>query len=66
VKGTARSWPLTKCIAVNVRVFTIDTVNLGGGREQAKGRSGLVPERMLSWYPNSTLHCTLLMQASKY
>jgi hypothetical protein len=26
----------------------------------------LVPERMLSWYPNSTLHCMLLMQPSKY
>jgi hypothetical protein len=24
----------------------------------------LVPERMLSWYPNSTLHCMLLMQPS--
>jgi hypothetical protein len=26
----------------------------------------LVPEQMLSWYPNSTLHCMLLMEPSKY
>jgi hypothetical protein len=26
----------------------------------------LIPEQMLSWYPNSTLHCMLLMQPSKY
>jgi hypothetical protein len=26
----------------------------------------LVSERVLSWYPNSTLHCMLLMQPSKY
>jgi hypothetical protein len=25
-----------------------------------------VPEQMLSWYPNSTLHCMLLMQASQW
>jgi hypothetical protein len=24
----------------------------------------LVPEQMLSWYPNSTLHCMLPMQPS--
>jgi hypothetical protein len=24
------------------------------------------PEQMLSWYPNSTLHCMLLMQRSIY
>jgi hypothetical protein len=26
----------------------------------------LVPERVLSWYPNCTLHCMLLMQPSRY
>jgi hypothetical protein len=26
----------------------------------------LVPEQMLSWYPNSTLHCMLPMQPSKW
>jgi hypothetical protein len=25
----------------------------------------LVPERILSWYPNSTLHCMLLVQPSQ-
>jgi hypothetical protein len=31
----------------------------------ASGRS-LVPEQMLSWYPNSTLHCMLPMQPSQW
>jgi hypothetical protein len=26
----------------------------------------LVPEQMLSWYPNSSLHCTLPMQPSQW
>jgi hypothetical protein len=26
----------------------------------------LVPEKMLSWYPNSTLHCMLPMQPSQW
>jgi hypothetical protein len=26
----------------------------------------LVPEQMLSWYPNSTLHCMLPMQPSQW
>jgi hypothetical protein len=26
----------------------------------------LVPEQMLSWYPNSTLHCLLHMQPSQW
>jgi hypothetical protein len=26
----------------------------------------LVPEQMLSWYPNSTLNCMLLMQLSEF
>jgi hypothetical protein len=26
----------------------------------------LVPEQMLSWYPNSTLHCMLSMQPSQW
>jgi hypothetical protein len=26
----------------------------------------LVPEQMLSWYPNSTLHCVLPMQPSQW
>jgi hypothetical protein len=30
-----------------------------------RSRFSLVPEQMLSWYPNSTLHCMLLMQPSQ-
>jgi hypothetical protein len=26
----------------------------------------LVPEQMVSWYPNSTLHCMLPMQPSQW
>jgi hypothetical protein len=26
----------------------------------------LVPEQMLNWYPNSTLHCNLPMQPSQW
>jgi hypothetical protein len=26
----------------------------------------VVPEQMLSWYPNSTLHCMLLLQPSQW
>jgi hypothetical protein len=37
-----------------------------GQLDQGFLRVSLVPEQMLSWYPNSTLHCMLLMQPSKY
>jgi hypothetical protein len=37
-----------------------------GQIDQAFPWFSLVPEQMLSWYPNSTLHCMLLMQPSKY
>jgi hypothetical protein len=31
-----------------------------------RSRFSLVPEQMLSWYPNSTLHCMLPMQPSQW
>jgi hypothetical protein len=31
-----------------------------------RSRFPLVPEQMLSWYPNSTLHCMLPMQPSQW
>jgi hypothetical protein len=35
-------------------------------RDQGFPWFSLVPEQMLSWYPNSKLHCMLLMQLSQW
>jgi hypothetical protein len=68
---------LTAQIGTNVKARVLNA-RLLAKNQFAAGRSStgqlnqrfpwfsLVPEQMLSWYPNSTLHCMLRMQPSQW
>jgi hypothetical protein len=58
--------------SVRARVFNAGLLvrsQFASGRpcdRPTRSRFSLVPQQMLSWYPNSTLHCMLLMQPSQW
>jgi hypothetical protein len=60
------------CSLAGARVFNAGLLprsQFASGRScdrPTRSRFSLVPERMLSWYPNSTMLCMLLVQPSKY
>jgi hypothetical protein len=65
-------------VGPNVRVRGFDTGLLARSQLHSEGLAtagqldqgfpwfSLVPEQMLSWYPNSMLHCVLPMQPSHW
>jgi hypothetical protein len=51
--------------SVRTRIFKAGLLARTGQLDQSFPWFSLVPEQMLCWYPNSTLHCMLLMQPSQ-